>query len=146
MQETKRFRKVLRDLDRTTVWVHEIDRTAAADGLSRQHLQDAVVIRLLDSGIKALGIGNVPEPPGNPWLNVFIYTSKFQDIYFYSVVVRLDETVRLERNQSIKTVGSTWETAQRGITTPSRMPAEIEKAVDYLLDYFIYDCMADKPH
>ena len=65
MKQTKRFRRVLRGLEGMTVWVHDIDQNAANDGLSRQHLQDAVVVRLLDSGLKALGIGNVPEPPGN---------------------------------------------------------------------------------
>ena len=63
MQQTKRFRKALRGLDGMTVWVHDVDPGASSDGLSRQHLQDSVVIRLLDSGLKALGIGNVPETP-----------------------------------------------------------------------------------
>lgn len=128
-----------------TVWVHDIDRDAASDGLSRQHLQDAVVVRLLDSRIKALGIGNVPEPPGNPWLNIFVNTLKSDRWYFYSVTVRLDEVVRLERNRTCRTIGSTWETSSRGITTTERLSVTVERQVEDLVDYFIYDYLMENP-
>jgi len=122
-----------------TVWVHNLDEDAAADGVSRQHLQDSVVVRLLDSGIRALGVANVPEPPGNPWLNVFVDTVKTRDDYFYYVTVRLDEVVKLLRNSVVKTVGTTWESVSTGSTTKEDLPRSIQDAVDELMESFIYD-------
>ncbi|MFH1117657.1 MAG: hypothetical protein V1792_27375 [Pseudomonadota bacterium] len=145
MKQTKRFRRVLRGLDAMTVWVHDIDRAAADDGLSRQHLQDAVVVRLLDSRIKALGIGNVPEPPGNPWLNIFVNTVKSDNVYFYFVTVRLDEVIRPERNRACRTIGSTWETFSRGVTDTGRLSVTVERQVENLVDYFIYDYLMENP-
>lgn len=145
MKQTKRFRKALRGLEGVTVWVHDVEEDAAADGLSRQHLQDVVVVRLLDSRIKALGIGNVPEPPGNPWLNIFINSVKLEKVYFYSITVRLDEVIRPERNKSFRTIGTTWETSSRGIIKKDRLLRTVEKAVENLLDYFIYDYLMENP-
>lgn len=139
MRQTIRFRKVLRGLEGMTVWVHDIDKNAAEAGLSRQHLQDALVIRLLDSGIRALGIGNVPEPPGNPWLNVFVHTVPQGNHFFYIVTMRLSEVVRPDRNRTAKTVGTTWETFESGIEEKTGLPARIERVLDNLADYFIYD-------
>lgn len=143
MQQTKRFRKALRGLEGMTVWVHDVETDAARDGLSRQHLQDSVVIRLLDSGLRALGIGNVPEPPGNPWLNVFVNTQKHRDHYFFCITVRLDEIVRPDRNSSVKLIGTTWETVEWGVSSAERFADNIEKLVDSLVDYFIYDYLAE---
>ena len=145
MKQTKRFRKALRGLEGMTVWVHDIDEDAERDGLSRQHLQDAVVVRLLDSRIKALGIGNVPEPPGNPWLNIFVNNVKADKVYFYSITVRLDEVIRPERNRAFRTIGTTWETSSRGIIDKDRLSQTVEKAVEYLVDYFIYDYLRENP-
>ncbi|HMK37532.1 MAG TPA: hypothetical protein VK463_20840 [Desulfomonilaceae bacterium] len=139
MKRAKRFRFVLRGLQAMTVWVHNLDEDAAADGVSRQHLQDSVVVRLLDSGIRALGVANVPEPPGNPWLNVFVDTVKTRDDYFYYVTVRLDEVVKLLRNSVVKTVGTTWESVSTGSTTKEDLPRSIQDAVDELMESFIYD-------
>jgi hypothetical protein len=139
MKQTKRFKKALRGLEGVTVWVHDIDKQAADDGLSRQHLQDEVTVRILDSGVRALGIGNVPEPPGNPWLNIFINTQKHSDQYAYFVSVRLDEVVRIERNRSVKTIGTTWEAVTAGSAEVADLPGAIERAVDDLVDYFVYD-------
>lgn len=139
MKQSKRFRKILRGLEAMIVWVHDLELDACADGLSRQHIQDTVVIRMLDSGIRALGIGNVPEPPGNPWLNVFVNTLKSENDYFYFISVRLDEVVRPERNKTSKTIGTTWETCLTGITSKEMLPTAVDKAVDHLIDYFIYD-------
>lgn len=139
MRQTIRYRKVLRGLEGITVWVHEIDQKAAEAGLSRQHLQDALVVRLLDSGVRALGIGNVPEPPGNPWLNVFVHALPRGSRFFYFVTMRLTEVVRPERNKITKTVGTTWETFETGIEEKDRLPATIERALNNLADYFIYD-------
>jgi hypothetical protein len=145
MKQTKRFRRALRGLDAMIVWVHEIDDEAAVDGLSRQHLQDLAVVRLLDSGIKALGIGNVPEPPGNPWLNVFVNTMKTKELYFFCVSVRLDEVVRPLRNQSVKTVGTTWEVISRGVSDKVSLSKDVEKAMEHLIDYFVYDYRLENP-
>jgi hypothetical protein len=139
MKQTKRFKKALRGLEGVIVWVHDVDQQAAEDGLSRQHLQDEITVRILDSGVKALGIGNVPEPPGNPWLNIFINTQKNADLYSYFVSVRLDETVRPERNRSVKTIGTTWEAAASGSASIPDLPDAVERAVDDLVDYFVYD-------
>lgn len=139
MKQAKRSRKALRGLEGMVVWVHQIEDDAAADGLSRQHMQDMAVIKLLDSYIRALGISNVPEPPGNPWLNIFVNTVKHEDRYFYSITVRLDEIVRPERNPPVKIFGATWETSERGVCEASDLAMETEKAIDRLLEYFIYD-------
>jgi hypothetical protein len=145
MKQTKRFRNALRGLEGITVWVHDIAEDAQRDGLSRQRLQDLVVVGLLDSGVRALGIGNVPEPPGNPWLNVFVNTVKFEDVYFFSITIRLDEIVRQERMPEFKTFGTTWETGSRGLAEKAEMPATIEKEVDDLIEYFIYDFHTANP-
>ncbi len=138
-KQFKRFRKALRGMQGVTVWVHDIDAMAAADGLSRQHLQDEVTVRILDSGIRAFGIANVPEPPGNPWLNVFFNCVKKNEAYFYSVVVQLDEIVRPERNRSVKSVASTWAAHKIGEVSVDGMPEKLELEMDELVDLFIYD-------
>lgn len=143
MQQTKRFRKALRGLDGMTVWVHDVAPDASSDGLSRQHLQDSVVIRLLDSGLKALGIGNVPEPLGNPWLNVFVNTRKHGNHYFYGVTVRLDEIVRPDRNSSVKLIGTTWEISDWGVSSLDAFAQDIERVLDSLVDYFVYDYLGE---
>lgn len=139
MRQAKRFRQALQGLTAVVVWVHEVAEDASRDGLSRQHLQDSVVVRLLDSGIRALGIGNVPEPPGNPWLNVFVQTVKVEELHVYSLTVRLDETVRLERRKNFRTIGTTWEVGAKGVVPAEAMPARIDRALEDLIDYFIYD-------
>jgi len=145
MKQSKRFRKALRGLEGMIVWVHDVAPDAAADGLSRQHLQDAVVVRLLDSGIKALGIGNVPEPPGNPWLNIFVSTIKSENHYFYFITVRLDEVVRPDRNKTFRTIGTTWETCSSGVILEERLSFAVENTVDDLIDCFIYDFHLENP-
>jgi hypothetical protein len=145
MGQTKRSRKALRGLAAITVWVHNVAEDASADGVSRQHLQDSVVIRLLDSGIRALGIGNVPEPPGNPWLNVFVNTIRTGDQYFYSITVRLDEVVRPLRNSAIKTSGTTWEASSRGVVNKENLSRTVDKGIDGLMEYFIYDYFLENP-
>lgn len=145
MGQAKRFRRALRGLEAMTVWIHNVEEDAAADGVSRQYLQDSVVIRLLDSGIKALGIGNVPEPPGNPWLNVFVNTLKREDHYYYSVTVRLDEVVKPLRNAAIKTVATTWESSSKGVVMKEDLPRVLQKSVDDLMEYFIYDYHLENP-
>ncbi len=139
MKKIKRFKRALQGMQGITVWVHEFDAIVAADGLSRQHLQDKTIIRILDSGIKALSIGNVPEPPGNPWLNIFLNLVKHEEVYFYIITVRMDEIVRPERNKAVKTIGATWETSQVGIAQQTEMAVTVEKSLDHLIDYFIYD-------
>ena len=145
MRQTKRFRKALRGLEGMIVWVHDVAEDAAADGLSRQHLQDLVIVRLLDSGIKALGIGNVPEPPGNPWLNVYVNTVKAQELYFLSITVRLDEVVRPVRSHGVKTIGTTWEVAAMNVVNKSALAKEVEKLIDDLIEYFVYDHRLENP-
>ncbi|MBI5251639.1 MAG: hypothetical protein HY912_19275 [Desulfomonile tiedjei] len=145
MKRTKRFRKALRGLDGMIVWVHDIAEDAAVDGLSRQHLQDLVIVRLLDSGIKALGIGNVPEPRGNPWLNVFVNTVKAHELYFISITVRLDEVVRPVRSQGTKTIGTTWEVSDTVVVDKGILAKEAEKLIDDLIEYFVYDYRVENP-
>ncbi len=139
MNQSKRFSKSLTGLIAVTVWVYDMAEDARLGGLSRQHLHDAVVVKLLDAGIRALGIGNVPDPPGNPWLNIFVNTVKSGDIYFYAVTVRLDETVRLDRNRGFKTIGTTWEVFSAGAVARSEMALRVERAVEELVENFIYD-------
>ena len=139
MHQAKRFSKSLQGLKAVTVWVYDVSEEARKDGLSRQHLQDAVVVKLLDGGIRALGLGNVPEPPGNPWLNIFVNTIRSGEIYFYAVTVRLDENIRMDRNRTIKTIGTTWEVFSTGITDRKNMTIRLEKAVDELVEHFLYD-------
>jgi hypothetical protein len=139
MNQSKRFSKSLQRLKAVTVWVHDVPEEARKDGLSRQHLQDAMVVKLLDGGIRALGLGNVPEPPGNPWLNIFVNTIRSGEIYFYAVTVRLDENIRMDRNKSIKTIGTTWEVFSTGTVERPDMAVRLEKTVDELVEHFLYD-------
>jgi hypothetical protein len=87
----------------------------------------------------------VPEPPGNPWLNVFINTVKAQEIYFLSVIVRLDEIVRPVRTHGLKTIGTTWQVDSAGVVDKDSLPKEVEKLVDDLLEYFVYDYRLENP-
>lgn len=145
MRQSKRFRRALQGLEAMIVWVHNLEKEASEDGLSRQHLQDLVVIRLLDAGIRALGIGNVPEPPGNPWLNIFVNTVKEGDHYFFYLVARLDEVVRPERNRAARTIGTTWESSTRGVVRKDQLHGTVEKEMDELIDCFIYDYFMENP-
>lgn len=146
MKHTKRFRKVLKGLDAMTVWVHDIAGEVEESGLLRQHLQDALVIKLLDSGIRALGIGNVPEPPGNPWLNVYTAITASEDLYHYWVTMRLDEIVKPVRSHDIRTIGTTWEVGGGGFANRTTLPRKLEKELDALADYFVYDYLLENPH
>jgi hypothetical protein len=139
MNQSKRFAKTLRGMTGVTVWVYDVPENVQKDGLSRQHLHDSVVVRLLDAGIRALGIGNVPEPPGNPWLNIFINAVKREEFYFYWITVRLDEVIRLDRDQGVKSIGTTWEACSSGTAARTELAGATEKAVDELIDFFIYD-------
>lgn len=145
MNRSKRFSRALKGLTGIVAWVHEVSDDARKAGLSRQHLQDAAVVRLLDSGIRALGIGNVPEPPGNPWLNIFVDAVRCQDLYCFTVTVRLDEVVWLERNRSFKTIGTTWEVNSSSVVAHADLPRQVEKAMDDLIEYFIYDYQIANP-
>jgi len=145
MRQSKRFRRALQGLEAMIVWVHDFAKDASEDGLSRQHLQDAVVVRLLDSGIRALGIGNVPEPPGNPWLNLFVNTIRHEDHYFFCLTARLDEVVRPERNRQVRTIATTWETSARGVVRKDQLQKTVEKEMDELIDYFTYDYFMENP-
>jgi hypothetical protein len=128
-----------------TVWVHEIAGDVPESGLLRQHLQDALVVKLLDSGIRALGIGNVPEPPGNPWLNVYIAITASDDWHHFWVTVRLDEIVKPVRSHDIRTIGTTWEVGAGGFADSTTLPKKLDKELDALADYFIYDYLLENP-
>jgi hypothetical protein len=144
MHQHKRLKRVLRGLRAATVWVHELEPSAVELGLSRQRLQDATVIRLLDGGLRALGIGNVPEPPGNPWIHIFVTTLPVHSTCAYHITVRLDEVVRIARN-SEKTVATSWEIVENGTVQKEHVISFIESRVDELIDVFILDYLAENP-
>ena len=76
---------------------------------------------------------------------LFINTLKAQDIYFVTITIRLDEIVRPVRNQSVKTIATTWEVAATGTANQNMLAKEVEKLLDDLIEYFVYDFRLENP-
>ena len=117
--DDKYSRESLRGLKGVEVVVENLNPDAERDGLYKTSIQTDVELRLRQAGIKVLTQTEALAVPGMPYL--YICISMFRDadrpkVYIYSDHVGLRQTVRLERDPSIRNVfAATWTTDGVGI-------------------------------
>lgn len=134
-------RESLRGLKGVAVEVSEIDSVVELDGLKKFQLENDVVLRLQQAGIKALTDRAWSETPGQPLLFISVRTIKYEElgVYFYSIEVDLNQEVTITRKPSIRVGGRTWGTSVVGFIGESEIREELRESVIYLIDIFIDD-------
>ncbi|HTX13707.1 MAG TPA: hypothetical protein VMD77_00320 [Candidatus Baltobacteraceae bacterium] len=95
-------RESLRGLKGVAVLIEDIDPHIAAEGLTRDTIQNDVELRLREAGISIL------TGPTDPYLYVRVSVQERVDIWFYVIEVSLKQAVTLYRNPEISLDGSTW--------------------------------------
>ena len=101
----------LRGLPGVQIVVKPINPDARRDGLDGGQIRSDVEAQLRKAGIRILAPSGSSRSPDSPHLYVRIGAVKHPNgLYAYSTQVLLAETVRLERDPSIKVVATTWTT------------------------------------
>ena len=138
-------RESLRGLGGVEVLVEKIDPQAERFGLTQSQVQTDTELRLRKAGIRVLSEENTAKQ-GSPFLYVNINTSEAKEkaisgVFSYSIVLELRQRVILERDTSIRVMGTTWTITSKGVVGQNKLPSLREIVADYV-DEFINDYLA----
>lgn len=118
----------------------EIEKRAGFDeGL----LQTDVELKLRMAGIKVLSEEEWLKAPGGPWLAVAVNSmhKKHNEVAAFSVIMQLNQDVRMKRAPSIESDSTTWSS---NIIGQDRGP-KVRQAVKDLTDKFINAWLSVNP-
>lgn len=104
-------RDTLRGLKEISVLVEYLPDDVEREGLSREHLQRDIEVRLRQAGLHVLSISEVANLPGAPYLYVAVYPiiGPSINVNTYAVALTLKQLVQLSRNPSTELFATTWE-------------------------------------
>ena len=93
-------RDTLRGLTDISVLVEYLPDDVEREGLSREHLQRDIEVRLRQAGLHVLTISEVANLPGAPYLYVAVYPITTPSVNFnaYAVALTLKQLVQLSRH------------------------------------------------
>jgi len=117
------------------------------EGLSREHLQRDIEVRLRQAGLHVLTISDIAKSPGAPYLYVAVYpiTGPSVDLNAYAIGLTLKQLVQLSRNPTTELFATTWE----GPAPPSSLIAprvlDIRSRILEAVGRFIIDYEAVNP-
>jgi hypothetical protein len=117
------------------------------EGLSREHLQRDIEVRLRQAGLRVLTISEIAKSPGAPYLYVAVYpiTGPSVDLNAYAIGLTLKQLVQLSRNPTTELFATTWE----GPAPPSSLIAprvlDIRSRILEAVGRFIIDYEAVNP-
>ena len=87
-------RDTLRGLDGVHVVVEELRPEAVDDGLSKEAIEEGVVQRLWDAGVRVLMEDQWTIAAGAPYLYLNVNAVKSKDLYVYAVDLQLNQNVK----------------------------------------------------
>ena len=132
----------LRGLTGVHVVVEELRPEAVKDGLSKEAIEERVVQRLWDAGVRVLMEDQWTIAAGAPYLYLNVNAVKSRDLYVYAVDLQLNQTVILERAPSVAVAATTWGTGCRvGAVAAESVPILAQVAAQSV-DRFIQDYRA----
>ena len=104
-------RDTLRGLTDISVLVEYLPDDVEREGLSREHLQRDIEVRLRQAGLHVLTISEVANSPGAPYLYVAVYPITTPSVNFnpYAVALTLKQLVQLSRHPATELFATTWE-------------------------------------
>jgi hypothetical protein len=138
--------KPLTGLKGVTVVIGDLRPDAIADGLDSAQLKTDVELRLRKAGIKVFDKIGDPDNTSLATLDININTIKSTEgIYSYSLMVKVNELVRLVRPVPKLTLADTWKTSEVGHVGALNMPASLRQDVNDNTDQFINDYLAQNP-
>lgn len=109
-------------------------------GVTKSRIKTDVELRLRQAGIKVISKDEYLKSP-DAALNVDIAIGKSRSLIIYSISMGLHETVLLDRDQSIRTVSTTWlgniTLGFHSLNTVSKIRNEVLDLVDdFINDYY----------
>jgi hypothetical protein len=134
-------RASLKGLQGVQVVVEPLEAEAEQVGLNKTSIQTDVELKLRQAGITVL------TEAGTPYLYIDVNTSKSPSgpLYAYFVGVKLCQTVRLDRDPSIKIfAATTWDVAELGTVGRVNLRSIRERIKD-LVDMFINAYLSVNP-
>ena len=104
-------RDTLRGLKEISVLVEYLPDDVEREGLSREHLQRDIELRLRQAGLHVLTLTELANSPGAPYLYVAVYpiTGPSPSLNAYAVALTLKQLVQLSRNPTTELFTTTWE-------------------------------------
>ncbi|MDE2927351.1 MAG: hypothetical protein OXT71_13220 [Acidobacteriota bacterium] len=132
-------RDTLRGLDGVHVVVEELRPEAVDDGLSKQAIEEGVVQRLWDAGVRVLMEDQWTIAAGAPYLYLNVHAVKSKDLYVYAVDLQLNQNVRLERLPSVVVAATTWTTGCRVGAVSADSVRVLAQVAAQSVDRFIED-------
>jgi len=140
-------RDTLRGLREISVLIEYLPDDVERQGLSREHLQRDIEVRLRQAGLRVLTISDIAKSPGAPYLYVAVYpiTGPSVDLNAYAIGLTLKQLVQLSRNPTTELFATTWE----GPAPPSSLIAprvlDIRSRILEAVGRFIIDYEAVNP-
>jgi len=140
-------RDTLRGLREISVLIEYLPDDVEREGLSREHLQRDIEVRLRQAGLHVLTISDIAKSPGAPYLYVAVYPITGPSVYVnaYAIALTLKQLVQLSRNPTTELFATTWE----GPAPPSSLIAprvlDIRSRILEAVGRFIIDYEAVNP-
>ena len=132
-------RDTLRGLNGVHVVVEELRPEAVNDGLTKEAIEEGVVQRLWDAGIRVLMEDQWTIAAGAPYLYLNVNAVKSKDLYVYAVDLQLNQNVRLERLPAVAVAATTWTTGCRVGAVSAESVRVLAQVAAQSVDRFIED-------
>ena len=104
----------LRGIKRIGVTIGKISHDAKEMGINRDSLKKSIELKLRTEGIDVANPDELHADTETPYLQVIFFLSYSQSTYMYTVMVGLNEKVRLERDPKIISYAMPWWRIIRG--------------------------------
>jgi hypothetical protein len=134
-------RDTLRGLTEVSVLVEHLPDDIEREGLSREHLQRDIEVRLRMAGLRVLTTAEIAKSPGAPYLYVAVYaiTGPSVNVNAYAIALTLKQLVQLSRNPTTELFVTTWEgPALPGLLSAPRV-LDIRNRISEAVERFIID-------
>jgi hypothetical protein len=140
-------RDTLRGLREISVLIEYLPDDVEREGLSREHLQRDIEVRLRQAGLRVLTISEIAKSPGAPYLYVAVYpiTGPSVDLDAYAIGLTLKQLVQLSRNPTTELFATTWEGPAPPSSLIARRVLDIRSRILEAVGRFIIDYEAVNP-
>ncbi len=138
-------RDTLRGLDGVHVVVEELRPEVVDDGLSKEAIEEGVVQRLWDAGVRVLMEDQWTIAAGAPYLYLNVNAVKSKDLYVYAVDLQLNQNVKLERLPTVAVAATTWTTGCRVGAVSADSVRVLAQVAAQSVDRFIEDYRTANP-
>jgi hypothetical protein len=142
-------RETLRGLKEVEVLIESLTPEAEANGLDKSAIQTDVELTLRQAGIKVLTGAKALAAPGAPALYVRVSTFRRKTepgFYSFSMEVRLEQSVRLERDPRMRALlAATWSSSGYIGTVGSANLKELRNSLKDEMNQFINAWLSVNP-